>query len=136
MFCKLFSESSTGHLAILKLPCCPSKQKGNFQKTYYKTFKTSGRPTQYMYCVHDQMDHPVHIHMYDEKRTDLSLSRSATRAAPNGASRASRARRCRWSSADTRDTRFKVNNIFFSKTIELLGNHVRERQQASIFREV
>ena len=72
-----------------------------------------------------------------KKELNLELSRSATRAAPNGASRASRAKRCRSpSSADTRDTRFKVNNIFFSKTIKLLGNHVRERQQASIFREV
>ena len=25
-FCKMFSESSTGHLAVLQLPCCPNKQ--------------------------------------------------------------------------------------------------------------
>ena len=48
-----------------------------------------------------------------KKELNLELSRSATRAAPNGASRASRAKRCRSpSSADTRDTRFRVNNIF------------------------
>ena len=41
---------------------------GNFQKTYYKMFQTSGRPTWYQAqflfrcqqkLVHDQMDHPV-----------------------------------------------------------------------------
>ena len=77
-FCKLFSESSPDCWAVLQLPCCPSKrgellemfcnmfsksspcllgqhgscstaqQPGNSQKTYYKTFGTSVRPTQYM----------------------------------------------------------------------------------------
>ena len=43
-FCKLLSESSPGSWAVLQLPCSPSK--GNFWKTYYITFGTSGRPTQ------------------------------------------------------------------------------------------
>ena len=29
--CKMFSESSTGHWAVLRLPCCPSKQ-GNLSE--------------------------------------------------------------------------------------------------------
>ena len=41
-FCKMFSASSTGHWAVLWLTYCPSKR-GNFQKTYYKTFLTSCR---------------------------------------------------------------------------------------------
>ena len=35
----MFNESSPGRWVVLQLPCCPSK--GNFQKTYYKTFGTS-----------------------------------------------------------------------------------------------
>ena len=40
----MFSESSTGHWAVLQLPCCPSKQGGDFQTTYYENLRNKLPP--------------------------------------------------------------------------------------------
>ena len=50
-FCEMFSETSAGSWAVLQLPCCPSKQYGNFQNTFFKTFLTTCRPSLYRWCT-------------------------------------------------------------------------------------
>ena len=45
-FCKMFSESSQSVELYCSCLAGPAT-KADFQKTHYKTFRTSGRPTQY-----------------------------------------------------------------------------------------
>ena len=54
-FCITFSESSQ---AVGLYCSCHAAQasKGNFQKTHYKTFRTSGRPTQQVITSSDSSD--------------------------------------------------------------------------------
>ena len=47
-----FSENSPGRWAVLA-------KKGNFKKIYYKTFGTSGRPTQYVFTLSQDHSPPT-----------------------------------------------------------------------------
>ena len=46
MFCKLFSDNSTGRWVVLQLPCCPNKQ-GELSENILQNLRNKFRPRLY-----------------------------------------------------------------------------------------